>query len=50
LGWPEERPPQLTDVQRRALRGAARGASGEVADAFARVATRWTLPDVFRSQ
>ncbi len=49
-GWPEERPPQLTDAQRNSLKSAARGAPGPVAEAFGRVATRWTLPDVFRSQ
>jgi hypothetical protein len=48
-GWPEERPPQLSDEQRAALRAAARGASTELAEAFARVATRWTLTDVFKS-
>jgi putative membrane-bound dehydrogenase-like protein len=47
-GWPEERPPQLSQEQRTALATAARGASGDVAVAFGQVAARWTLPDVFR--
>jgi putative membrane-bound dehydrogenase-like protein len=47
-GWPEERPPQLSAPQRASLAGAARDA-GALADAFARVAARWQLPDVFRA-
>jgi hypothetical protein len=47
-GWPEERPPQLNDAQRAALRAAARGSSGGVAESFGRVAARWALPDIFR--
>jgi hypothetical protein len=50
LGWPEEKPPQLSDVQRAALATAARGAAGEVSEAFGRVAARWNLPDVFKGQ
>ncbi|MGH7528750.1 MAG: PVC-type heme-binding CxxCH protein [Gemmatimonadales bacterium] len=46
-GWPEERPPQLSSEQRAALAGAARGAAGGLPAAFARVAGRWGLPDVF---
>jgi putative membrane-bound dehydrogenase-like protein len=49
-GWPEERAPQLSATQLASLAAAARGASTELAEAFARVATRWTLPDVFRNQ
>lgn len=47
--WPEERPPQLSPAQRTALVTAARGAGGELAAAFDRVAARWTLPDVFKT-
>ena len=46
-GWPEERPPQLTDEQRSALRTAAANAPAAVAAAFGRLAARWTLPNVF---
>jgi hypothetical protein len=49
-GWPEERAPQLTPEQRTALAQAARSASPDLAPAFTKVATRWTLPDVFRGQ
>lgn len=48
-GWPEERPPQLSDAQRASLAAVARGASEPLAAAFGRVAARWTLPDVFKS-
>ncbi|HEX7121560.1 MAG TPA: PVC-type heme-binding CxxCH protein [Gemmatimonadaceae bacterium] len=46
-GWPEERPPRLTDAQRTSLAAAAQGATGELAEAFARIAARWNMPDVF---
>ena len=47
MGWPQESAPQFTAAQRTALRTAARGAEGELAAAYRRVAARWTLPDVF---
>jgi hypothetical protein len=47
-GWPQESPPELTAEQRTALTAAARDASPELAAAFAKVAARWTLPEVFR--
>jgi hypothetical protein len=47
-GWPQDTTPQLSAEQRAALGVAARNASGELADAFGRVATRWKLPDVFK--
>lgn len=47
--WPEERPPQLSVEQRAILQAAARGARG-LADGFTKVAARWTLIDVFKSQ
>jgi hypothetical protein len=47
-GWPEEKPPALTPQQKSALITAARGANADVQAAFTRVATRWTLPDVFK--
>jgi hypothetical protein len=47
--WPEERPPQLSAEQRAILQAAARGAPA-LADGFAKVAARWTLADVFKSQ
>ncbi len=48
VAWPEERQPQLSAEQRSTLLAAARAAPA-LADAFAKVATRWTLPDVFKS-
>jgi hypothetical protein len=48
-GWPQERPPTLSAEQRTALAAAARGASPELAASFDRVATRWGLPDVFKT-
>lgn len=48
-GWPEERPPQLTDAQRAALVAAARNATGATAEAFDKVAARWGLPRVFKA-
>ncbi|HJU75513.1 MAG TPA: PVC-type heme-binding CxxCH protein [Gemmatimonadaceae bacterium] len=48
--WPEEKPPQLTDAQGLALVNAARGASPELTEAFTKVATRWTLPNVFKER
>jgi hypothetical protein len=49
-GWPQETTPQLSAEQRAALVAAARGATGELADAFAKVAARWNLPSVFKSE
>ncbi|MEO8620060.1 MAG: PVC-type heme-binding CxxCH protein [bacterium] len=49
-GWPQETPPQFSAEQRASLMTAARGAGPELADAFGRVAARWGLPDVFKSQ
>ncbi len=48
-GWPEEQPPSLTDQQRAALATAARGANSDLQAAFTKLATRWTLPDVFKA-
>ena len=48
-GWPEEKPPQLTDRQRAALVAAASKATGATAEAFGRVAARWGLPGVFKA-
>ena len=47
LGWPQESTPQLTAEQRTALATAARGAEGNLAAAYRRVAARWALADVF---
>ncbi len=49
-GWPQETTPQLTDAQKSALATASTGATGELAAAFGKVAARWNLPTVFRSQ
>jgi len=48
-GWPEEKPPTFTNVERTSLAAVARGASGELADAFGRVAARWQMPDIFKA-
>ena len=48
-GWPQETPPQLTTAQRTALAAAALGSSPDLAAAYERVATRWALPDVFKT-
>ena len=47
-GWPQEAPPQLSAEQKAALVLAARDASPELAAAFAKLAARWAMPDVFR--
>lgn len=47
-GWPEGQPPQLSAAQKAELVAAARGASPDLANSFARVAARWGLPDVFK--
>ena len=47
-GWPEERPPQLSPEQRAALVEAARNSAASLGPSFAKVAARWTLPNVFR--
>ena len=46
-GWPEEQPPSLSAEQRTALHDAAQGASAELQAAFAKVATRWGMTDLF---
>jgi uncharacterized protein len=46
-GWPFERPPSLSPAQRQALAEAARRASGDLAEAFAALAERWAMPDLF---
>jgi hypothetical protein len=48
-GWPQETPPQLTPAQRTALAAAALGSNPDLAAGYERVATRWALPDVFRT-
>jgi putative membrane-bound dehydrogenase-like protein len=47
-GWPQDAPPQLSAEQKAALVLAARDASPELAAAFAKLATRWGMPDVFK--
>ncbi|HEV8599712.1 MAG TPA: PVC-type heme-binding CxxCH protein [Gemmatimonadales bacterium] len=47
-GWPQESPPELSVEQRAALAASARDASPELTAAFAKVAARWTLPEVFK--
>lgn len=49
-GWPQETTPTFSAEQRAALATAARGASGELADAFGKVAAKWNLPSVFKSE
>jgi hypothetical protein len=49
-GWPEEQPPSLTPEQRAALRTAAQGASAQLQAAFAKIAARWAMPDLFTPQ
>jgi hypothetical protein len=46
-GWPEEAPPTLTAAHRTALVEAARAASTELANGFARIAARWGMPELF---
>jgi putative membrane-bound dehydrogenase-like protein len=48
-GWPQETPPQLTAEQRTALAAAARGSNPDLAAAYERIATRWAMPDVFKT-
>ncbi len=47
-GWPQESPPDLTAEQRVLLVASARDAAPDLAAAFARVATRWAMPEVFK--
>jgi putative membrane-bound dehydrogenase-like protein len=47
-GWPQESPPELSAEQRTTLLGSARDASPALAAAFAKVAARWALPEVFK--
>jgi putative membrane-bound dehydrogenase-like protein len=47
-GWPQESPPELTAEQRTALVAAARDAPPDLAAAFAKLAARWNLPEVFK--
>jgi hypothetical protein len=49
LGWPEETPPSLSAAQRERLAEIAHNASPDLEASFTRVATRWTLPEVFRA-
>lgn len=48
-GWPEEQPPSLSPEQRAALRVAASGATSQLQAAFAKIAQRWGMPDLFTS-
>ena len=49
-GWPEETPPQFSADQRASLAASAKGASQELTDAFAKVAAKWNLPGIFKSE
>jgi hypothetical protein len=42
--------PQFTAEQRATLVGVGRVASPEIAEALARVATRWNMPNAFRPE
>ena len=46
-GWPGSETPTFTAEQRSALQAAAKGASGELAEAYRKVATRWTQSEIF---
>jgi hypothetical protein len=48
-GWPLETPPQLSAEQRSALVAAARGSNPDLTAVYDRIATRWTMPDVFKT-
>jgi len=48
-GWPEEQPPTLTPEQRTALRASANGAPTQLQAAFAKLAQRWAMSDLFTS-
>jgi len=51
-GWPLDTtaaPPILSPKQKAALVAAARGATGELAEGFAKIAARWNLPDAFKN-
>ncbi len=49
-GWPLETTPTLTAEQRATLLAAARGANAELMAAFDKVAARWNIPGVFKSE
>jgi hypothetical protein len=49
-GWPEEEAPTLTAEQRASLAAAARAAGPPFANGFARVASRWGMPDLFATR
>ena len=49
MGWPDEQTPTFTAEQRAALAAAARGSNPDLAEAYGRIATRWTQPDIFKT-
>lgn len=47
-GWPQDAPPMVSAEQKASLVAAARDASPELSAAFAKLAARWVMPDVFK--